>query len=143
MEYVTCPGNQQYTDMDKCLIRNFNLSYNYYPTDSQHDGIYTMFPTSETPLPFSQLKEAFYFDGYNVKLLYIIREKLITKIALYPNHYEKGIVIETQLNTLSTLEDNGKAVTLNILCNEIDSYLVFQTDSNGLEMQPRALNYRK
>lgn len=56
--------------------------------------------------------------------------------------------IETYLHPIELLENNmdtnqkGKEVILKITDKGIDNGDVFYTDSNGLELQKRVLNYR-
>ena len=62
---------------------------------------------------------------------------------MYANQliYNSAIELESFIKPISIEDKIGKEVTLN-LQTLIENNGVFQTDSNGLEMQERKLNYR-
>jgi len=50
--------------------------------------------------------------------------------------------IESYVNSISISDSIGKEIVLNMNFNGINNKDVFYTDSNGLEMQQRKINYR-
>ena len=56
--------------------------------------------------------------------------------------YSDFIEFNVELNGISILDGNGKDVTVNWQFERFDANNTFWTDSNGLEMQQRILNYR-
>jgi lysosomal alpha-mannosidase len=55
--------------------------------------------------------------------------------------FEGGIEVETFVDSID-VSSGGKEITLNVATSQIDNQNTFYTDSNGLEMVKRVLNYR-
>ncbi len=55
--------------------------------------------------------------------------------------YQSAIEVESYVNSIPISDNVGKEVTINIATN-INNKEEFYTDSNGLEMQKRKINYR-
>jgi len=54
------------------------------------------------------------------------------------------IEFEVELNGIPVMNDSqGKDVSVNFIADDFNSSNTFWTDSNGLEMQERILNYRE
>ena len=73
-----------------------------------------------------------------------MRKDVVTRLRLYrANSLTNAIEIETFLGPVNVSDGIGKEITINIITPVIHNNKTFYTDSNGLEMQERILNYRE
>mmetsp|Transcript_3463 Transcript_3463/g.5888 ORF Transcript_3463/g.5888 Transcript_3463/m.5888 type:complete len:180 (+) Transcript_3463:1969-2508(+) len=62
--------------------------------------------------------------------------------ARFAQNYSKFLELEVELNGIPISDDWGKDVTVNIQLEDFEANQTFYTDSNGLEMQERRINFR-
>ena len=69
------------------------------------------------------------------------KESALVKVR-YSERFEEFIEFDVELSEIPMLDGHGKDVTMNWrMFDNFDANKTFYTDSNGLEMQERRLNY--
>jgi len=136
--------NPQHT---QCYNTKFSLNYNYYESyqgDGQKSGAYIFRPSQKTlnaPLSYATPQSLTIYQGKNLLQVHVSSDKIIADLRIY-NDLSNGIELSTFINSISTDDGQGKEVVLMVKTPSIDNNNVFYTDSMGLEMQRRVLNYR-
>ncbi|KAL4481724.1 hypothetical protein ABPG74_007813 [Tetrahymena malaccensis] len=160
----TCQQNKQ-----NCTSNNFEVLYNYYPSYQtligQSSGAYIFRPDlkiDDSSIPYSQLQNQVKQNKITKQICFkkffqqqsVFNGKLATIVLIQGNHttsqlkvfahenYKNIVEIETFVDGIPVLKDlRGKEVVL-LIKTEISNNQTFYTDSNGLELQKRILNYR-
>lgn len=133
-------------------INSFALQYNYYPSYcnrsglDQNSGAYIFRPAESNiggSSPYSTPHSSKIYQGKVVTQIYIEHDKMLTNLRFYNYDDSKTqtIEIETFVSSIDVSDSIGKEVVLLIKTN-IENNKTFYTDSNGMEMQKRILNYR-
>jgi Glycosyl hydrolases family 38 C-terminal domain. len=125
---------------------NFSLSYRQYFSNENDwcggmSGAYIFRPTSDQSSPYSQFTSASIVIGQNLLQIRIIGSATTTNMRIY-NDISKGIEIETFVNSLPYNSGSGVEVILVVNSPNITNNKTFYTDSMGMEMQKRIINYR-
>lgn len=127
----------------------FDIFYNHYRSyqgPGQPSGAYIFRPdeiTKEGSVRYGVPYYAKVFENKNLIQVSIYGDKFDSHLKFYADAtvLENAVEVETFLKTVDVSDQIGREVTLNIQ-TEIKNGQLFQTDSNGLEMQIRKLNHR-
>jgi len=134
-------------DRTNCFQTQFVLRYNYYEgyqAMGQTSGAYIFRPSEKTKtgsLPYSTPQKATLYRGKNLIQIQINGKIIISNLRIY-NDISKGIELQSFIDSISVSDNIGKEVVLDIQVPSIDNNKTFYTDSMGMEMQKRVLNYR-
>jgi hypothetical protein len=124
----------------------FTLDYKYYTSyyngSEQASGVYIFRPNENVSLEYSRVRKMNVQKGNQVIEVKIERDLVVTRLRFFKNTLAQTIEIETFLLPVPIDDQIGKEVTIEIGDTEIKNQGVFYTDSNGLEMQKRVVNYR-
>ncbi len=131
-----------------CSTSQFNLKYNYYESyqtpGSQLSGTYIFRPTTRTinsSLPYATPQSASIYQGKNLLQIHLNSPNIIADLRIY-NDLSQGMELQTFVNSISVSDGQGKEVVLIVETPGINNQNTFYTDSMGMEMQKRVLNYR-
>ena len=131
-----------------CSTTQFNLKYNYYESyqtpGGQQSGAYVFRPTNKTinsSLPYATPQSASIYQGKNLLQIHLNSPNIIADLRIYGG-LSQGIELQTFVNSISIKDGQGKEVVLIVEVPSIDNQKNFYTDSMGMEMQRRVLNYR-
>jgi len=134
-------------DRTNCYQTQFVLRYNYYEgfqTMGQTSGAYIFRPSEKTirgSLPYSTPQKAIVYRGKNLIQIQINGKTVISNLRIY-NDITNGIELQSFIDSISITDGAGKEVVLDINVPSINNNNIFYTDSMGMEMQKRVLNYR-
>lgn len=96
----------------------------------------------DTPIAYSETRNQYVFQG---KLLTIIRIEgahTDSQLRVYASdNYKHVVELETFVNSIPIEDKIGKEIVL-LVNTPLTNNQTFYTDSNGLELQKRILNYR-
>ncbi|KAL4512875.1 hypothetical protein ABPG72_017560 [Tetrahymena utriculariae] len=131
-----------------CTVNDFEVLYHYYPSyqgKGQKSGAYIFRPATEyidTPIAYSETKNQFIFHGKLVTIVLIQGTHTDSQLRVYASDYYRHVVeLETFIGSIPIKDKVGKEVVLLVNTPVINNQ-TFYTDSNGLELQKRILNYR-
>ena len=131
-----------------CATTQFNLKYNYYESyqaqTGQQSGAYIFRPSDKTfsgSLPYAQPQTASVYKGKNLVQIHISSANIIADIRIY-NDLATGVELQTFVNSISIADNQGKEIVMIVEVPSINNKDTFYTDSMGLELQKRVLNYR-
>jgi len=138
----------QDSDKKTCATTQFNIKYNYYesyqaPT-GQQSGAYIFRPSDKTfsgSLPYAPPQTASVYRGKYLLQIHISSANIIADIRIY-NDLSKGIELQTFINSISISDNQGKEIVMIVEAPNIQNKDTFYTDSMGMELQKRVLNYR-
>ena len=138
-------------DIDLTIRRNSGIenriliSYLYYKSFQerigQKSGAYIFRPSEPNQVP-EYYNHFYHYESYQGKFVALFRlygNEIDSRISW--NIYSDFIEVETNLIGIPFIRQ-GMEVIINFLSKEIKNDEVFYTDSMGLEMQNRILNYR-
>eukprot|EP00331_Platyophrya_macrostoma_P022192 CAMPEP_0176445692 /NCGR_PEP_ID=MMETSP0127-20121128/23863_1 /TAXON_ID=938130 /ORGANISM="Platyophrya macrostoma, Strain WH" /LENGTH=983 /DNA_ID=CAMNT_0017831547 /DNA_START=80 /DNA_END=3031 /DNA_ORIENTATION=+ len=128
----------------------FRVKINYYPSfcqsGQQNSGAYIFRPAANAinqSIPYTSLGSAQVFSGKVVSQVSLISDEVIVNMRFEVQQSSTpGFDLETFVNSISVADGVGKEIVVIVESSEINNNQVFYTDSNGLEMQERVLNYR-
>ncbi|CAD8098565.1 unnamed protein product [Paramecium sonneborni] len=124
--------------------KQFKLTYKYYLSseDKQYSGAYIFRPrdSSEEANEFGEIKTHRLYIGKLIQIFYIERDYVHTKIKKL-EHNEDTYEIESYITEIPIQKENGKEIVM-IISTDIQSEDIFYTDSSGMRMQQRKLNFR-
>jgi len=130
-----------------CYQTNFNLKYNYYEGyqgDGQKSGAYIFRPSNKTiagSLPYASPQKVTIFQGKNLLQVHIDSSKIISDLRIY-NDFTNGVELQSFVDSIDNSDGQGKEVVLIVNTPSIQNAQTFFTDSMGMEMQKRVVNYR-
>ena len=131
-----------------CSTTQFSLKYNYYESyqtpGGQQSGAYIFRPTNKTidnSLPYATLQSGSVYQGKNLLQIHLNSPNIIADLRIY-NDLSNGVELQTFINSISISDGQGKEVVLIVEVPSIDNQNTFYTDSMGMEMEKRVLNYR-
>lgn len=114
------------------------------------EGAYIFMPAWDDPLPkqYSKVKEdVFYQKGKFLEQWTFnfddtaTDERAVLRVR-FSEHFKDMIEFDVELNPIPIADGRGKDVTVNFkMFNGFDAKGLFWTDSNGLEMQDRQIEY--
>jgi len=110
----------------------------------QTSGAYIFRPSEKTirgSLPYSTPQKATVYRGKNLIQIQINGKTVISNLRIY-NDITNGIELQSFIDSISITDGVGKEVVLDINVPSINNNNIFYTDSMGMEMQKRVLNYR-
>jgi len=132
-----------------CSTTQFNLKYNYYESyqtpNGQQSGAYIFRPTDKTSsssLPYATPQSASIYLGKNLLQIHLNSPNIIADLRIYGGDLSQGVELQTFVNSISVDDGQGKEVVLIVEVPSINNQNNFYTDSMGMEMQRRVLNYR-
>ena len=117
---------------------SYSGAYIFRPSDYQQDS-----------LPYNQLVNVTTFSGAGfVQEMYLYFQSEVAKNAsavVVVRYYDEGHAAEWDvlLSSVPVDDDQGREVTVNWKLDNFNNNRTFYTDSNGLEMQKRVLNWRQ
>ena len=125
--------------------------FNYYGSDS---GAYIFRPDDyqQDSLPYNQLINVTTFSGagfvQEMYMYFLSNPQALNRNAsayVVVRYYDESPAAEWEvhLGEIPTSYGQGREVTVNWLLDDFNNNNTFYTDSNGLEMQKRVLNYRE
>ena len=122
----------------------FSLDYSYYTGSKdkhQPSGAYIFRPKTPDAKPniYSKVKSSKLYIGNHIAILILDGSQVSTTIIV--NNYNDFILIESTLHGIPYKKDPIEVV-MRIGSQSIKNNQTFYTDSMGLEMQKRVLNYR-
>ena len=128
---------------------NFRIKVNYYPAycqkDQQQSGAYIFRPADAAingSLPYTSLSSAEVFNGKVISQVSLYSDEVIVNMKFEVNQSSTpGFTLDTFINSINIADNVGKEIVVIVETPEINN-TDFYTDSNGLEMQQRILNYR-
>ena len=132
--YAASQGNDTYPDSDN----NAEGAYLLKPAMwNRFQYAYSRLETAET------IQTMNYLTQWTFKYVsYLTQEFAIVNVKFFPG-FSESIEFDVELDGVSVMRDNqGKDVTVNWIFDNFTANSTFWTDSNGLEMQERHLNYR-
>ncbi len=142
MTYCQDPAHQS------CSTTQFNLKYNYYESyqtpGGQQSGAYIFRPTNSTisgSKPYATLQSGSVYQGKNLLQIHLNSPNIIADMRIY-NDLSNGVELQSFVNSISISDGQGKEVVLIVEVPNIDNQNTFYTDSMGMEMQKRVLNFR-
>lgn len=129
--------------------QDFCLEYRYYPSANAvgvpRSGMYLFRPNRTLApngsLPYDKPNEIKVYAGSVLTQIHIIGNKTQTSIRIY-GAASPAIEIETFIDSIEMEGTVGKEVVMTVSSSKIANNRTFYTDSNGMEMQKRVLNYR-
>lgn len=130
-----------------CFQTSFVLKYNYYEgfqAAGQTSGAYIFRPSEKTKngaLPYATPQKATIYRGKNLILIQINQKTIISNLKIY-NDITPGVELQTFVDSISISDGLGKEIVLDVNVPSIKNNNTFYTDSMGMEMQKRVLNYR-
>jgi len=141
-----------------CYSTTFSLAYNYYkayqntnPTSApgfnaynQNSGAYIFKPSNDTKsnsVLYTTPSSGSIYIGKNLVQIHIESSNVNTDIRIY-NDLTLGLEVNTFVNSIPVADKQGKEIILLVNTPSINNNKTFYTDSMGMEMQKRILNYR-
>lgn len=134
-------------DSNSCYASTFKLNYNYYKSyvwGGQKSGAYIFRPDDSTingSIPYSKPISAKVYRGKNLFQIRIKNDRIITDLRIY-NDIAKGIEIQSFVDSIPVDDLVGKEVVMLVEVPSINNNNIFYTDSMGMEMQKRKINFR-
>lgn len=132
-----------------CDSKPIQVSYQFYPSyqgKGQKSGAYIFRPATEfmnSTISYSPVRQWIVYPGQYQVTVQMVGVNTNTFVRVY-NEVDLAnnvIEIETFLSSIHIRDLIGKEVVMKVQTN-INNNQTFYTDSNGLEMQKRILNYR-
>jgi hypothetical protein len=130
-----------------CYSTKFNLGYNYYTSyegddfgGGQKSGAYIFRPTGDATI-YSKPTAAKLYKGKNLIQIHIDGERVKTNMRIFGD-LAKGIVLKSFVESIPVDDGKGKEVILVVEVPSIKNQNTFYTDSMGMEMQKRVINFR-
>jgi hypothetical protein len=128
----------------------FRVKVNYYPSfcksGDQASGAYIFRPADQAingSLPYTSLSSASVFNGKVVSQVSLYSDEVIVNMRFEVKQSSTpGFALDTFVNSINVDDNQGKEIVVIVETPEINNNQEFFTDSNGLEMQKRVLNYR-
>ncbi|CAD8084472.1 unnamed protein product [Paramecium primaurelia] len=132
-------SSQDYISLNNS--KQFKLTYKYYISseDKQYSGAYIFRPNDDS-IEFGEIKNHKLYIGRLIQIFYIERDQVYTKIKKL-QHIDDTYEIESYITDIPIQKENGKEVVM-IISTDIQNDDTFYTDSSGMRMQQRKLNYR-
>jgi len=138
--------------MQDCYSTNFNLKYNYYKSYQgldpnvweQLSGAYIFRPSNDTlsgSISYASPVRGVIYQGKNLLQVHIDFQKIITEIRIYGD-LGRGVEVNTFVDSINIDDKKGKEIVMQVNVPSIANKDVFYTDSMGMEMQKRIVNYR-
>ena len=130
-----------------CFSKSFSLNYNYYESyqaDGQQSGAYIFRPSQRTlsgSIAYDSAISGKVFIGKNLLQIQLYGAKTITSIRIY-NDMTNGIEVQTFVDSINVADGQGKEIVMVVQVPNMNTNKTFYTDSMGMEMQKRILNYR-
>jgi len=140
VDFVTIEGANQYP-----WTLNYKYYESYYKENEQASGAYIFRPAQNKSASYNKIISGRYFDGKVLLQVQIKGSTIVTSLKLTKTPSYGSLVVQVDTTTLPVdISDGiGKEITINFFTPSIDNKGVFYTDSNGLEMQQRKLNFRE
>lgn len=137
--------------LQNCYSTQFDLTYSYYESFQDEDGskgqvggAYIFRPSQNTktsPLSYDTPTSASIYQGKNLLHIHLTGSKTITDIRIY-NDLTNGIEVQTFVDSIYIGDNQGKEIVMVVEAPSINNGNTFYTDSMGMEMQQRVVNYR-
>jgi len=141
-----------------CYSSTFSLAYNYYKAyqntkpsaqpgftpANQNSGAYIFKPSNDTnsaSLLYAVPSQGSIYVGKNLIQIRVESNQVTTDIRIY-NDLAQGLEVNSFVNSIAVDDKQGKEIILLINAPSINNNKTFYTDSMGMEMQKRILNYR-
>ena len=133
--------------LQNCYSSQFDLKYSYYEAyqeSGQVGGAYIFRPSQKTrtsPLSYDTPTSASVYQGKNLLHIHLTGSKTLTDIRIY-NDLTNGIEVQTFIDSIYVGDSQGKEIIMVVEAPSINNGDTFYTDSMGMEMQKRVVNYR-
>lgn len=150
--------SQQYTytycdpQGSSCQTEKFRVKYNHYQSSralNPQSNNYIFAPTKITrssPLPYNAPLHKTVFCGNLVTVVQVQGSLVDSQLRFYnteQQQFDSVVELESFVKSIPVYEDKiGKEVVVDLHFDGIDNGRTFFTDSNGLELQERVLNFR-
>ncbi|EAS02491.2 glycoside hydrolase family 38 amine-terminal domain protein (macronuclear) [Tetrahymena thermophila SB210] len=129
----------------KSFQSSFQIQYNFYMSSTevhQPSGAYVFRPAQTPNMPYSEIKSATVYQGEVVTVVLLDGTKTTTQLRFSSIYPQKQVCeVETFIHSIDVDDGIGKEVVMLINTNYKNDRKFF-TDSNGLELQQRQINYR-
>lgn len=128
---------------EDCYSTKFTLAYNSYPSyqgDGQKSGAYIFRPAGDATA-YSKPTSAKLYKGKNLIQIHIDGERVKTNMRIFGD-LAKGIVLRSFVDSIPVDDGKGKEVIMVVEVPSIKNQNTFYTDSMGMEMQKRVINFR-
>jgi len=130
-----------------CYKTNFNIKYNYYEGyqgSGQKSGAYIFRPSEKTKngaISYATPQKVTIYQGKNLIQIHVESGKIISNLRIY-NDLATGLELQSFVDSIDISDNQGKEVVLVVTAPSIQNGNTFYTDSMGMEMQKRVLNFR-
>ena len=131
-----------------CVTTEFSLNYNYYEGyvngTEQPSGAYIFRPSEKTinaSLPYDTPTTANVYVGANHLHIRLYGSKVMTDMRVYRD-LSNGIEVESFVDSIDISDGVGKEIILLVEVPSINNNNTFYTDSMGMELLKRVINYR-
>ncbi|EAS02485.2 glycoside hydrolase family 38 amine-terminal domain protein (macronuclear) [Tetrahymena thermophila SB210] len=131
-------------EVQKLKEYTFSLQYNFYYSSQnwgQSSGAYIFRPDNDQTYTYSQIKNITIYRGQLVTIVLLQGEHTTTQLRFYFNNFDKIVEVETFIHPINVSDGKGKEVVM-IVNTNLKNKKTFYTDSNGLSLQKRILNFR-
>ncbi|EAS02490.2 glycoside hydrolase family 38 amine-terminal domain protein (macronuclear) [Tetrahymena thermophila SB210] len=129
----------------RLFSNSFQIQYNYYTSSTdnyQSSGAYIFRPNQQSSMPYSEIKSATVYKGKVVTVVTLDGTKTTTQLRFSSIYQQKqACEVETFIHSIDVNDGVGKEVVMLINTNYKNDGKFF-TDSNGLELQQRQVNFR-
>jgi len=135
------------SSQSNCYKTNFNIKYNYYEgyqAGGQQSGAYIFRPSEKTKngaLSYATPQKVSIYQGKNLVQIHVESGKVISNLRIY-NDIATGLELQSFVDSIDTSDGQGKEVILVVTTPSIQNSNTFYTDSMGMELQKRVINYR-
>lgn len=131
------------TNAQDCYTTKFNLKYDYYNSyqgNGQLSGAY-IFRSEGESLPYARPVNGKVYLGKNLLQIHLDNANTLSNIRIYKD-LAKGVEIESFVDSISIDNLKGKEIIMRVEVPSIQNKNTFYTDSMGMELQKRVLDYR-
>ncbi|KAL4477150.1 hypothetical protein ABPG72_008884 [Tetrahymena utriculariae] len=131
-------------EVQKLKEYQFSLQYNFYYSSqnwNQPSGAYIFRPDSDQSHIYSEIKNIVIYKGQLVTIILLDGQHTTTQLKFFFSNSDKIVEVETFIHPINISDGKGKEVVL-IVNTNLKNQKTFYTDSNGLSLQKRILNYR-
>ncbi|KAL4461952.1 hypothetical protein ABPG74_000797 [Tetrahymena malaccensis] len=136
--------DDEYIKSYRLFSNSFQIQYNYYTSVAdgyQSSGAYIFRPNQQSSMPYSQIKSATVYKGKVVTVVLLEGTKTTTQLRFSSYLQKQFCEVETFIHSIDVNDGVGKEVVMLVNTNFKNNGKFF-TDSSGLELQQRQVDYR-
>jgi catechol 2,3-dioxygenase-like lactoylglutathione lyase family enzyme len=130
-----------------CYNTQFSIKYNYYEGyqgNGQKSGAYIFRPSDKTKngaLSYATPQSFSIYQGKNLIQIHVDSTKIISDLRIYKD-ISTGLELQSFVDSIDISDSQGKEVVLVVNAPSIQNSNTFYTDSMGMELQQRIVNFR-